>query len=36
MRAENIPKDYQHTSPAGAEVRVLMGNEYGGIAQFST
>jgi len=36
MKAQNIPKGYQHTSPAGAEVRVLMGNEQGGIAQFST
>lgn len=27
-----IPIDYQHLSPAGAEVRVLMNNIYGGIA----
>ncbi len=32
MRTKIIPKDYQHTSPAGAEVRVLMSNQYGGIA----
>ncbi len=27
-----IPEDYQHTSPAGAEVRLLMNNHLGGIA----
>lgn len=27
-----IPKDFQHTSPAGAEVRLLMNNQYGGMA----
>lgn len=32
MKTIRIPKDYQHTSPAGAEVRVLMGNPHGGIA----
>jgi mannose-6-phosphate isomerase-like protein (cupin superfamily) len=32
MKTVNIPKDYQHISPAGAEVRVLMNNEHGGMA----
>lgn len=32
MKTTPIPKDYQHTSPAGAEVRVLMNNEHGGMA----
>ena len=32
MQTTAIPKDYEHTSPAGAEVRVLMNNEHGGIA----
>lgn len=32
MKTVTIPNDYQHTSPAGAEVRLLMSNEYGGIA----
>lgn len=32
IKTETIPKDFQHTSPAGAEVRVLMGNPLGGIA----
>lgn len=32
MKTTTIPDDYQHTSPAGAEVRVLMNNNYGGIA----
>ena len=32
MHTLSIPKDYQHTSPAGAEVRVLMNNAYGGMA----
>lgn len=32
MKTQHIPKDYQHTSPAGAEVRVLMNNEHGGMA----
>lgn len=27
-----IPDNYQHTSPAGAEVRVLMNDNNGGIA----
>jgi mannose-6-phosphate isomerase-like protein (cupin superfamily) len=29
---DKIPTDYQHTSPAGAEVRLLMNNHLGGIA----
>ena len=32
MKTVKIPKNYEHTSPAGAEVRVLMNNEHGGIA----
>lgn len=32
MKTQAIPKDYQHTSPAGAEVRLLMKNQYGGMA----
>lgn len=32
MKTQSIPKDYQHTSPAGAEVRLLMNNQYGGMA----
>lgn len=32
MKTVLIPDDYQHTSPAGAEVRVLMNNQHGGIA----
>lgn len=32
MKTQHIPQDYQHTSPAGAEVRVLMNNEHGGMA----
>lgn len=32
MRTQTIPKEFQHISPAGAEVRVLMGNEFAGIA----
>lgn len=32
MKTQTIPKEYQHTSPAGAEVRLLMSNEHGGIA----
>ncbi len=32
MQTTEIPKDYEHTSPAGAEIRVLMNNEHGGIA----
>lgn len=32
MKTMLTPQDYQHTSPAGAEVRVLMNNAYGGMA----
>lgn len=32
MKTVIIPKDYQHTSPAGAEVRLLMNNPHGGMA----
>lgn len=31
MQTKEIPDDYQHTSPAGAEVRLLMSNHLGGI-----
>ena len=32
MLTQKIPQDYQHTSPAGAEVRLLMNNSLGGMA----
>jgi mannose-6-phosphate isomerase-like protein (cupin superfamily) len=32
MKTVNIPQDFQHTSPAGAEVRVLLNNPHGGVA----
>ena len=32
MLTQKIPEDYQHTSPAGAEVRLLMNNHLGGMA----
>lgn len=32
MQTKKVPHDFQHTSPAGAEVRLLMDNEHGGIA----
>ncbi|HAT8647482.1 TPA: cupin [Legionella pneumophila] len=32
MNTQKIPKDYQHISPAGAEVRLLMSNHLGGMA----
>lgn len=32
MKTTKIPKNYQHISPAGAEVRLLMDNKLGGIA----
>ncbi|MCW8405311.1 cupin domain-containing protein [Legionella pneumophila] len=32
MKTQEIPKEYQHTSPAGAEVRLLMNNHLGGMA----
>lgn len=32
MQTKPIPIAYQHISPAGAKVRVLMSNQYAGIA----
>jgi mannose-6-phosphate isomerase-like protein (cupin superfamily) len=32
MNAQLIPKEFQHTSPAGAEVRLLMGSAAAGLA----
>ncbi|WP_131781519.1 cupin [Legionella gresilensis] len=32
MKTQDIPQDYQHISPAGAEVRLLMNNHLGGMA----
>ena len=32
MNTQKIPKEYQHISPAGAEVRLLMNNHLGGMA----
>lgn len=32
MKTTVIPNNYQHVSPAGAEIRVLIDNSYGGIA----
>ena len=32
MNTQKIPKEYQHISPAGAEVRLLMSNRLGGMA----
>ncbi|HFL2713448.1 TPA: cupin [Legionella pneumophila] len=32
MQTKKIPEDYQHTSPVGAEVRLLMNNHLGGVA----
>ena len=32
MNTQMIPQDYQHISPAGAEVRLLMNNHLGGMA----
>ena len=32
MQTQSTPETYQHTSPAGAEVRLLMNNEQGGMA----
>ena len=32
MKTTPIPTHYEHTSPAGAEVRLLMNNQYGGMA----
>ena len=33
MNTQKIPREYQHISPAGAEVRLLMNNHLGGMAQ---
>lgn len=32
MNTQDIPRIYQHRSPAGAEVRLLMNNHLGGMA----
>lgn len=32
MQSQKIPENYQHTSPAGAEVRLLLNNHLGGVA----
>lgn len=32
MQTHILSETYEHTSPAGAEVRVLLGNSYGGAA----
>ena len=32
MKTEEIPQNYKHISPAGAEVREIMENQHGGIA----
>lgn len=32
MNTQTIPKEYQHLSPAGAEVRLLMNNAMAGLA----
>ena len=32
MKTQNIPEQYQHLSPAGAEVRLLINNEMAGLA----
>ncbi len=32
MKTHTLSQDYQHLSPAGAEVRVLINNSMGGIA----
>ncbi len=32
MKTKNIPNEFQHISPAGAEVRTLISNGHGGIA----
>lgn len=32
MKVQSIPEQYQHTSPAGAEVRLLMSNHLAGLA----
>ena len=35
MKTKSIPKHYEHMSPAGAEVRLLMNNAHGGMAHCS-
>lgn len=32
MKTQQIPSDFQHMSPAGAQVRLLMNNTHGGMA----
>lgn len=32
MKTQTIPKEYQHISPAGAEVRLLVNNKMAGLA----
>lgn len=32
MKTKTIPKEFQHMSPAGAEVRLLINNHLGGMA----
>ncbi|SNV48250.1 Uncharacterised protein [Legionella lansingensis] len=32
MKTKAIPQEYQHRSPTGAEVRLLMNNHLGGMA----
>lgn len=32
MKTTDVPESYQHISPAGAEVRLLLHNPHGGIA----
>ena len=32
MRTQPIPENFEHMSPAGAEVRLLMNNQYGSMA----
>lgn len=31
MKTQVVPENYQHISPAGAEIRFLMDNAYGGM-----
>ena len=33
MKTVTVSEDYQHMSPAGAQVRLLQDNQYGGMAQ---
>ncbi len=32
MKTQSVPKEFQHISPAGAEVRLLMSNAMAGLA----